>query len=89
MACDGTLATTAQFSAVSVVCNNTFAAAIEDSKGAVKVPHSTTFEVDVVKRQLGISVSNWDTFIYQMRALRKRKVSNVKATLFYEDLFTD
>lgn len=88
-ACDGTLATTAQFTAVRVVCNNTLAVAIDDAKGAVKVPHSTTFDADAVKRQLGISVSNWDTFMYQMKALSERKVSNVEAALFYEDLFTD
>lgn len=40
-ACDGTLSTTAQFTAVRVVCNNTLAVSIDDSKGAVKVPHST------------------------------------------------
>lgn len=41
MACDETLATTAQFTAVWVVCNNTLAVAIDDSTGAVKLPHST------------------------------------------------
>ena len=36
-ACDGSLATTAQFTSVRVVCNNTLAIALGDSTGAVKV----------------------------------------------------
>lgn len=87
-ACDGTLATTAQFTAVRVVCNNTLAVALDDSQGAVKVPHSTTFDADAVKRQLGISVSHWDEFMYRMRALSERKVNNAEAESFFEELFT-
>lgn len=88
-ACDGTLATTAQFTAVRVVCNNTLAVAIDDSKGAVKVPHSTTFDAEAVKRQLGISVSNWDTFMYRMKLLSQRKVKHAEAERFFKQLFTD
>lgn len=39
-ACDGTLATTAQFTSVRVVCNNTLAVSLSNSSGAVKVPHN-------------------------------------------------
>ena len=38
-ACDGTLATTAQFTSVRVVCNNTLQIAVGDRKGAINVPH--------------------------------------------------
>ncbi|MFO3707580.1 DUF932 domain-containing protein, partial [Xanthomonas codiaei] len=38
-ACDGTLATTAQFTSVRVVCNNTLQIAVDQSAGAIKVPH--------------------------------------------------
>ena len=36
--CDGTLCTTAQFTSVRVVCNNTLQLATRDSNGAVKAP---------------------------------------------------
>lgn len=36
-ACDGTLATTAQFTSVRVVCNNTLAIALDEDAGAVRV----------------------------------------------------
>jgi hypothetical protein len=61
-ACDGTLATTAQFTSVRVVCNNTLQIALGDSAGAVKVPHRSQFDAQAVKRQLGITVSSWDGF---------------------------
>ena len=68
-ACDGTLATTAQFTSVRVVCNNTLAIALGDTSGAIKVPHRSQFDPSVVKRQLGITVSSWDGFVARMKAL--------------------
>ena len=41
-ACDGTLATTAQFTSIRVVCNNTLAVALNGAGQAVKVRHNTT-----------------------------------------------
>ena len=48
--CDGTLCTTAQFTSIRVVCNNTLNMAVGDSSGAVKVPHSTKFDTQLVKQ---------------------------------------
>ena len=73
-ACDGTLATTAQFTSVRVVCNNTLSIALGNATGAIKVPHRSQFDPDVVKRQLGITVSSWDGFVARMRALAERPV---------------
>jgi phage/plasmid-like protein (TIGR03299 family) len=73
-ACDGTLATTAQFTSVRVVCNNTLRVALGESSGAIKVPHRSQFNPDAVKRQLGITVSSWDGFVARMKALVDRTV---------------
>jgi phage/plasmid-like protein (TIGR03299 family) len=73
-ACDGTLATTAQFTSVRVVCNNTLQIAIGEAGGAIKVPHRSQFDPDAVKRQLGITVSAWDGFVARMKALCERPV---------------
>jgi phage/plasmid-like protein (TIGR03299 family) len=81
-ACDGTLATTAQFTSVRVVCNNTLHIALGDNDGAVKVSHRSTFDADAVKRQLGIAVSSWDGFMLRMQALAERKVSDTQAQAF-------
>lgn len=88
-ACDGTLATTAQFTSVRVVCNNTLAVALGASSGAVKVRHSTSFDAQVVKRQLGISVSTWNSFMYQMKGLSERKVKTHEAINYLSRVFSD
>jgi phage/plasmid-like protein (TIGR03299 family) len=71
-ACDGTLATTAQFTSVRVVCNNTLQVALGNGSGAIKVPHRSRFDPEAVKRQLGITVAAWDGFVERMKALVDR-----------------
>lgn len=88
-ACDGTLATTAQFTSVRVVCNNTLAVALGTSSGAVKVRHSTLFDAQAVKRQLGLSVSTWNSFMYQMKGLSERKVKTHEAMNYLLRVFSD
>lgn len=88
-ACDGTLATTAQFTSIRVVCNNTLAVALANGSGAVKVPHSTMFDPQAVKKQLGISVTSWDSFIYRMKTLSERKVKSHEAMNYFLKVFTD
>lgn len=86
-ACDGTLATTAQFTSVRVVCNNTLALAVGDKAHAVKVPHSTTFDAEEVKRKLGVSISGWDRFKHHMHALADRKVNDQESENFIRKVF--
>lgn len=86
-ACDGTLATTAQFTSVRVVCNNTLAIALGDSTGAVKVPHRSQFDAQAVKRQLGVAISSWDGFMVRMKALSERKVNDHTAERFLRQVF--
>ncbi|NCB57606.1 MAG: DUF932 domain-containing protein [Gammaproteobacteria bacterium] len=92
--CDGTLCTTAQFTSVRVVCNNTLQMATRDSTGAVKVPHSTKFDPAQVKEALGISFANWDAFMTNLKQLSQRTVSPEEAdgfirTVLNEPAFTD
>lgn len=91
-ACDGTLATTAQFTSIRVVCNNTLAIALRgqsSSAGVVKVPHSTKFDAEKVKQQLGISVRAWDEHMYEMKQLSQRKVTQGEAAAFFDAVFNN
>lgn len=88
-ACDGTLATTAQFTSIRVVCANTLAIALNNGASAVKVPHSTKFDAQAVKKQLGISVSTWDSFMYRMKTLSERKVKQHEAANYFLQVFKD
>ena len=81
--CDGSLATMAIPTTVRVVCNNTLAIALQGAANAVKVPHSTHFNAQQVKRQLGVAVGQWDGFMYQMRTLAERKVKTHEAMNFF------
>ncbi|TKJ58706.1 hypothetical protein PspCFBP13506_21875 [Pseudomonas sp. CFBP13506] len=74
--CDGTLATTATPTTIRVVCNNTLTIAINGASQAIKVPHSTRFDPRIVKQQLGITVSQWDDFMYRIRTLAARPVKD-------------
>lgn len=68
-ACDGTLATTAQFTSIRVVCNNTLKIAVGENRGAIKVPHRSQFDPDAIKRQLGLTVEPWTRFVAKMKDL--------------------
>ena len=81
--CDGTLATTATPTTVRVVCNNTLSIALQGATSAVKVPHSTAFDAQAVKKQLGIAVSGWDAFMYRMKTLAERKVKTHESMNFF------
>lgn len=87
-ACDGTLATTAQFTSVRVVCNNTLAIALGDSTGAVKVPHRSQFDAQAVKRQLGIAISSWDGFMARMKALSECRINDSAAEAYFRRVLT-
>lgn len=88
-ACDGTLATTAQFTSVRVVCNNTLGLALADGSQSIKVRHNTRFDAQRVQQQLGLSASTWDAFMYRMRMLSERRVKSHEAMNFYLNVFDD
>lgn len=81
--CDGTLATTATPTTIRVVCNNTLTIALNGATSAIKVPHSTSFDAQAVKKQLGIAVSQWDSFMYRMKTLSERKVKTHESMNYF------
>jgi len=75
-----------------VVCNNTLAVALRgqsSSAGVVKVPHSTKFDADKVKQQLGISVRAWEEHMYEMKQLSQRKVTQGEAAAYFDAVFNN
>lgn len=75
-ACDGSMATSAHFTSVRVVCNNTLRMAIgsEGQRAQVRVPHNTTFDPVAVKAQLGVVDGVWENFIQNIQLLSKFKI---------------
>lgn len=87
-ACDGSLATTAKFTSVRVVCNNTATMALA-GKQHIKVPHSTTFDPNSVKKQLGIAGETFGLFMQQARQLANAEMSRQDAAKFLVNLVGD
>jgi phage/plasmid-like protein (TIGR03299 family) len=76
---DGSMATRAQFTSVRVVCDNTLQIAARDTKGAIKIPHSTDFDAHGVKIDLGLLNGAFGHFEEQANALADRSLSNAEA----------
>lgn len=87
--CDGTLATTAQFTSIRVVCNNTLAISLDEGENAIKVPHNTRFNAAAVKQQLDISIPSWDNFMHRMKVLSNRQLKISEADKLLERIFSD
>lgn len=87
--CDGTLCTTAQFTSIRVVCNNTLQMAVGDSTGAVKVPHSTIFDPQLVKQELGLGLSSWERFVADIKRLASRPIHKFEAMNFLVEVLGD
>jgi phage/plasmid-like protein (TIGR03299 family) len=87
---DGTLATTAKFTTVRVVCNNTLSMALScKSAKDVKISHRTKFIADSVKDQLGIVRGSFGEFIEASRRLSLTTVNRQDAGKFTEELLVD
>lgn len=87
--CDGTLCTTAQFTSVRVVCNNTLRLAVGDRTGAVKVPHSTVFDPALVKQELGLGLSAWDQFMSSIKSMADRPVNRIESMKYLVEVLGD
>ena len=89
--CDKTLATTAAFTSIRVVCQNTLFFAMEEvgmkRHPQVKVPHNLRFEAELVKERLGLMDKAWSAFIGRVRKMADRPVTSDEASVFFKDLF--
>jgi phage/plasmid-like protein (TIGR03299 family) len=87
--CDRSRATTAQFTTVRVVCNNTLSLALDNGADRVKVTHSKYFDPMNIKSQLGVMDSSFAKFRDQMSALANAKVTDKFVSDFYYELVSD
>ena len=88
--CDKTLATTAAFTSVRVVCQNTLFFALEDLKTKrrpqVKVPHNLYFNAARVKQELGVMDKAWSGFMAKVRKMAAQRMKADRAASFFADL---
>ena len=87
--CDGGLATTAQFTSVRVVCNNTLQMSLNTHHGArISVRHNTEFNPNSVKAELGLNATEVFTdFMGRMQHLANTSLSGAQAEEIIEQMF--
>lgn len=86
---DGTLATTAKKTSITVVCNNTLSGSLNEGNGLIKIRHQQKFDADALRNQLGIKADSWKAFIATARLMAKTKVKPQTAASFVEKLLAD
>ena len=81
---DGTFATTAQFTSIRVVCNNTLGFSLErgGEGGVVRVPHTQDFNQWDIKADLGFDAS-WVNFRENVTKLADHKVTKREAIAYF------
>lgn len=90
--CDGTLATTAKFTTVRVVCNNTLSMALSHKGAAAStytLRHTSKFNAAEAKQSLGLVSGQFAEFMLAARTLAKKSVTKAKAAEFVGSLLVD
>lgn len=87
--CDGGLATTAQFTSVRVVCNNTLQMSLSANHvSRVSVRHNTEFSASSFKAELGLNaVEVFTDFMGRMKGLANTSLSGARAEEIIEEMF--
>lgn len=93
---DGTMATTAKFTSIRVVCHNTLSYAAgapgikqgeaDTERSVIRVAHSREFDPEECRLDLGIAVTAFDRFLIESRLLAKRSVGRAFAVEFLKQL---
>ena len=91
---DGTMATIAKLTSVRVVCHNTLSyaagthgsAEADKDSSVVRVSHSSTFDPEECRLDLGIAINGFDKFLIDARRLAKQPVNEAFTDAFLKML---
>jgi phage/plasmid-like protein (TIGR03299 family) len=88
---DGKFSTTAQFTSIRVVCNNTLSWTLnqgeDQAAGIVRIPHVSEFSASQVKGELGLlGDAGWNQFKANVTKLSEVKISKRQAVEFFLNL---
>ena len=84
--CDRTLSTTARFTSVRVVCNNTLQMAMEDNSHCVKFTHMQHFNVGAAQDKLIKGVESFGSFIKMAQYMQQQQMDSNAANRFLVNL---
>lgn len=83
---DRTLSTTARFTTVRVVCNNTLSMATNDGSHCVSFTHARKFDHELMRAKLGAAVENFGAFMEMAKYLQRNQMNIPKAKQFVTNL---
>jgi phage/plasmid-like protein (TIGR03299 family) len=86
--CDRTLATTARFTTIRVVCNNTLRMATAGKKADVSFTHLTRWDHVKMNERLMSAVGEFGAFMDTAKTLQKQKLNVKAAETFLANLIT-
>jgi len=87
---DGSSSTTAKFTSVRVVCNNTLELSLNSSSASdVRIPHSRKYQKDEVMGELGLLGDSWKSYHKQVEDLASTKVGLAEAQQWLVNTFGD
>ncbi len=84
--CDRTLSTTARFTSVRVVCNNTLQMAMEDNSHCVKFTHMQNFNVGAAQDKLMKGVESFGSFMQMAQYMQTQQLNSDAASAFLAGL---
>lgn len=87
--CDRTLATTARFTTIRVICQNTLTVALKEKENMVSFSHLSAFDHEAVKAKLGKAVDSFGSFMEMAKFLQNRKMGAKQAQDFVKTLVAD
>lgn len=89
--CDKSLATTATFTSIRVVCQNTLAFATDDmrqnKRRSIKVDHSRKFDPKFIENELGLIDHAWEDLLKRINLMADCKLDTKGGLSYFESLF--
>lgn len=83
---DTSMATTARFTAIRVVCNNTITMAVNGAKAQYTCTHAAKFDAEKAKETLQIGTT-WEEFAVKARYMTERAVTKEETVKFLLDVY--
>jgi len=83
--CDGSSATEGRFTAIRVVCNNTFTMATGE-KAAAKITHRSKFNVAQMQQRMGLVKDSFAAYLEDARRLAAQRISDRDAAAIVRKL---
>lgn len=83
---DKSLATTARFTSVRVVCNNTLSMATANNDHCVSFTHAREFDHNLMKAKLGRAVQSFDGFMMMAKFMQQQRIAESQAKNFVRQI---